>query len=148
MAEWTRVSTTAELAEALRQAVPAIEVNGVLRGMSMITLAPGVQLRGGTLEFGAKGVRLTSDTVLEDVTIRCPEHEAAILNDHWREITAHGLRRGGAQAIADAGGDPTQQGRSKPGSAVVKKEYLDRSQIRAENPWLKVQAKRRKQTAD
>ncbi|MGW7283917.1 tyrosine-type recombinase/integrase [Streptomyces sp. NPDC054847] len=66
---------------------------------------------------------------------------------NWQQITAHGLRRGGAQAIADAGGDPTKQGRWKPGSAVVKREYLDRAQSRAENPWLKVQAKRREEQA-
>ncbi|MFC5218847.1 integrase [Streptomyces coerulescens] len=57
---------------------------------------------------------------------------------HWQEITAHGLRRGGAQAIADAGGDPTRQGRWKPGSTAVKREYLDRALARSENPWLKV----------
>ncbi|MBQ1163913.1 integrase, partial [Streptomyces sp. A73] len=56
----------------------------------------------------------------------------------WEKITAHGLRRGGAQAIADAGGDPTAQGRWKAGSAVVKREYHDRAQSRAENPWLKL----------
>ncbi|MFL9652101.1 hypothetical protein ACJ7VE_00075 [Streptomyces sp. PB17] len=27
---------------------------------------------------------------------------------NWQDITAHGLRRGGAQEIADAGGDPTK----------------------------------------
>jgi integrase len=57
----------------------------------------------------------------------------------WEKVTAHGLRRGGAQAIADAGGDPTDQGRWKPGSTVVKREYLDRARSRAENPWLRVQ---------
>ncbi|MCX2927402.1 integrase [Streptomyces sp. NEAU-W12] len=56
----------------------------------------------------------------------------------WQDITAHGLRRGGAQEIADAGGDPTKQGRWKPGSATVKKEYLDRARSRAENPWHRV----------
>ncbi|MEU7554045.1 integrase [Streptomyces sp. NPDC044571] len=56
----------------------------------------------------------------------------------WHLITSHGLRRGGAQQIADAGGDPTQQGRWKPGSATVKREYLDRAQTRAQNPWHKV----------
>lgn len=60
-----------------------------------------------------------------------------------QQITAHGLRRGGAQAIAEACGDPTKQARWKPGSAVVKRGYLDRAQSRAENPWLRVQAKRR-----
>jgi hypothetical protein len=70
--EWTRVSTAAELADAVAQRVPAIEVGGVVRGMPMVTLAPGVRLRGGTLEFGARGVRLTTDNLLEEVTIRCP----------------------------------------------------------------------------
>ncbi|MDI5965700.1 tyrosine-type recombinase/integrase [Streptantibioticus silvisoli] len=63
----------------------------------------------------------------------------------WKKVTAHGLRRGGAQAIADADGDPTSQGRWKAGSAVVKREYLDRAQNRGANPWLKVQEKRRSQ---
>lgn len=56
----------------------------------------------------------------------------------WEKITSHGLRRGGAQALADAGMDPTSQGRWKPGSAVVKREYLDRAQSRTGNPWLKL----------
>ncbi len=81
MSEWTKVTTAAQLLEAVHQRAPAVEVRGVLRGMPMITLAPGTRLRGGTLEFGAKGVRLTRDNVLEDVTIRTPDHEAAILND-------------------------------------------------------------------
>jgi integrase len=61
----------------------------------------------------------------------------------WHKVTAHGLRRGGAQEIADAGGDPTKQGRWKEGSAVVKREYLDRAQSRKENPWLLVAEQRR-----
>lgn len=61
---------------------------------------------------------------------------------NWQKVTSHGLRRGGAQAIAKAGGDPTKQGRWKPGSMVVKREYLDRVQSLDENPWLAVQAKR------
>jgi integrase len=56
----------------------------------------------------------------------------------WEKITAHGLRRGGAQAIAEAEGDPTAQGRWKQGSAVVKREYLDRASSRRDNPWLKL----------
>ncbi|WP_128382370.1 integrase [Streptomyces cavernae] len=62
---------------------------------------------------------------------------------NWQQITAHSLRRTGAQRIAAAGGDPTKQGRWKPGSSVVKREYLDRAQSRAENPWHLVAAKRR-----
>ncbi|MFJ3926306.1 hypothetical protein [Streptomyces sp. NPDC090022] len=54
--------------------------------------------------------------------------------------TAH--RRGRSGGHADAGGDPTRQGRWKPGSATVKREYLDRAQSRSQNPWHQVQAAR------
>ena len=47
----------------------------------MITLPPGTTLRGGTLRFQARGVRLTSDNTLENVVIEVPEHETASLND-------------------------------------------------------------------
>jgi hypothetical protein len=58
-----------------------IVVDGSLSGMPMISLPPGVRLRGGTLCFGAKGIRLTSDNVLEDVTVIVPDREVAIFND-------------------------------------------------------------------
>ena len=65
----------------------------------MITLPPGVRLRGGTFEFGAKGVCLTRDNVLEDVVIRSPEHEIAILNDtsiaDFGTLTLRGVRASG-----------------------------------------------------
>ncbi|MGW2724778.1 tyrosine-type recombinase/integrase [Streptomyces sp. NPDC001492] len=100
----------------------------------------------GTLQNRARatqrGDHVSGDAINDWVRGRA--HKAGLPN--WQEVTAHGLRRGGAQAIADAGGDPTKQGRWAAGSAVVKKEYLDRAQSRAENPWLKVQEKRR--TAD
>ncbi|MFH8616059.1 hypothetical protein ACH4E8_13435 [Streptomyces sp. NPDC017979] len=80
-AQWTRVTTAGELMDAVRSEVPAIDVSGVLRGMPMLTLPPGVRLRGGTLVFGARGIRLTSDNTLEDVTVHCPDHETAICND-------------------------------------------------------------------
>jgi hypothetical protein len=38
-------------------------------------------LRGGTLRFGAKGVRLTRDNELTGVTVRTAESEVAIFND-------------------------------------------------------------------
>ena len=75
------VRTAAELTEAVQSGEPDIEVQGVLRGMPMITLGPGVRLRGGTLEFGGKGVRLTRDNTLEDVTVVTAEPEVAIFND-------------------------------------------------------------------
>ena len=77
-----RVATTpVELQEALQSGATDIEVRGELTGMPMVTLPPGVRLRGGTLRFGAKGVRLTRDNVLEDVTVVTEPDEVAILND-------------------------------------------------------------------
>lgn len=95
--------------------------------------------RRGTLQnrvrATVRGDYVTGDAVNEWVRNRA--YLARIPN--WAEITSHGLRRGGAQEIADYGGDPTKQGRWKAGSAVVKREYLDRAQSRAQNPWLRVQ---------
>lgn len=92
----------------------------------------------GTLQSRAaatvRGDFVTGDAVND--WIRGRAYAAGLPN--WQDITAHGLRRGGAQEIADAGGDPTKQGRWKPGSATVKKEYLDRAQSRADNPWHQV----------
>jgi hypothetical protein len=81
MGEWCVVKTASELAAAVNAGAQAIEVEGTVRGMPMVTLAPGVRLRGGTLEFGAKGLRLTRDNEIEDVTIHTADHEVAILND-------------------------------------------------------------------
>lgn len=100
----------------------------------------------GTLQSRAAAKEERGDYVTGDAIndwVRNRAHKAGAKN--WQQITAHGLRRGGAQAIAEVGGDPTKQGRWKPGSTVVKREYLDRAQSRAENPWLKVQAKRREE---
>lgn len=75
------VHTAAELAEALAAHTPHVVVEGTITGLPMITLPPGTTLRGGTLVFGAKGVRLTRDNTLVDVTVRTGDHEVAILND-------------------------------------------------------------------
>lgn len=81
-----------------------------------------------------RGEHVTGDAINEWVRRR-----AKLANiKGWEKITAHGLRRGGAQAIADVGGDPTKQGRWNEGSAVVKREYLDRASNRRDNPWLKL----------
>jgi hypothetical protein len=47
----------------------------------MISLPPGVAVRGGTLRFGGKGIRLSSDNVLADLTVIVPDWELAISND-------------------------------------------------------------------
>jgi hypothetical protein len=81
-------------------------VDGSLAGMPMITLRPGVSLRGGTLRFGAKGVRLTSGNRLEDVTVIVPDHEVAISNDtavsNFGRLTLRNVRtRGQVLLLAD-----------------------------------------------
>ncbi len=92
--------------------------------------------KAGTLQSRTtateRGEHVTGDAINDWVRGRA---RAASLKG-WEKVTAHGLRRGGAQAISDAGGDPTAQGRWKAGSAVVKREYLDRAQNRSNNPWL------------
>ncbi|MER8029718.1 hypothetical protein ABTZ78_12215 [Streptomyces bauhiniae] len=77
----TTVSTAQELQNALASGASQITVDGTVQGMPMITLGPGVCLRGGVLKFGAKGVRLTRDNTLEDITIETGDTEVALLND-------------------------------------------------------------------
>lgn len=81
MSSATVVKTSADLLEAIKAGAVEIEVQGTLHGMPMITLGPGVSLRGGDLQFGAKGVRLTRDNTLEKVTVQTADEEVAILND-------------------------------------------------------------------
>lgn len=81
MSEETVVSNASELQEALAVGAGEIRVVGVIAGMPMITLPPGTALRGGVLRFGAKGIRLTKDNVLDGVTVVTASHEVAVLND-------------------------------------------------------------------
>lgn len=75
------VRTAGELTDALVSGAKEIHIEGTITGSPMITLSPGVTLRGGILKFGAKGVRLTSDNTLADVTVLTADDEVAILND-------------------------------------------------------------------
>jgi hypothetical protein len=101
-----KVSSPAQLLRALEHA-DHIEVEGSLSGMPMICLRPGVTLRGGTLRFGARGVRLSSGNLLEDVTVIVPDHEVAISNDlsvsDLGRLTLRNVRtRGQVLLLADA----------------------------------------------
>jgi hypothetical protein len=103
--------TVARSASELLQAVQAgdseIEVQGTLSGMPMITLGPGVRLRGGILKFGAKGVRLTSDNELDGVTVLTADDEVAILNDtgvaNFGTLTLRNVRTTGQVLLLAAG---------------------------------------------
>ena len=81
MTEATVVKSAAELAEAISAEAKEIVVDGTISGSPSITLPEGTTLRGGTLEFLAKGVRLTKDNTLEDVTITTTDYEVAVYND-------------------------------------------------------------------
>jgi hypothetical protein len=76
-----KVTSAAELIGAAESEAKEIEVVGTISGMPMVTLRPGVSLRGGVLRFGARGLRLTSDNTLAGVTIETADEEVAILND-------------------------------------------------------------------
>lgn len=75
------MSDVAQLNEALSSGAKEVEISGTLKGMPSVTLPPGVALRGGELVFGAKGLRLTRDNSIENVTVRTSAHELAIYND-------------------------------------------------------------------
>lgn len=80
MAE-TTVTNVEELQQALADGVQDIRVEGTIKGSPSITLAPGTSLSGGALKFTAKGVRLTKDNTLSDITIETVDYEAAVYND-------------------------------------------------------------------
>lgn len=95
--------------------------------------------RGGTIptRTGPRGDFLTPDAIGAIVKARA---KLAGLPDPSR-ITAHGLRRGPAQEIAEAGEDPTAQGRWKPGSLTVRRHYVEPAQGKANNPLYAVRRK-------
>jgi hypothetical protein len=76
-----RVSDGPQLLAALDAGITDIVIDGTISGTAMLTLAPGVTLRGGTLRFGAKGIRLTTDNTLEDLTVLTADQEVAIHTD-------------------------------------------------------------------
>ncbi|MFC8501797.1 hypothetical protein ACFUC1_05525 [Pedococcus sp. NPDC057267] len=75
------VRTASELADALKRGVGEIVIEGRITGSPSVTLPEGVRLRGGELAFLAKGVRLTKDNTLYDVTITTTPYEVAVYND-------------------------------------------------------------------
>ena len=78
---WRTVGTVEELLGALRDGEKKIELTTTLSGMGSLMLPPGVSLRGGGLEFGAKGLRLSSNNTIENLSVTVPDHEIAIYND-------------------------------------------------------------------
>lgn len=102
--------------------------------------------RGGTVRarIGARGDFLTPDAIGAIVKARA---KLADLPDPSK-VTAHGLRRGPAQEIAEAGEDPTGQGRWKPGSITVRKHYVEPAQGKANNTITAMRRKRAARAAE
>ncbi len=78
------VTNAAELADALQAQVPHIIIEGNITGSPSITLPAGTTLEGAnaaaTLTFTAKGVRLTKDNQVKNLTISTQDYETAIYN--------------------------------------------------------------------
>lgn len=98
------------------------------------TLAPRRNDRGDRADF------LSPDAIGAIVKARAFQ---AGVSDPSKPVTAHGLRRGPAQEISEAGGDPTAQGRWAPGSPTVRKHYVEPAQNKEDNPLHAARAKAR-----
>lgn len=98
--------------------------------------------RGGNLPVrrSARGDFLSPDAIGAIVKARA---EQAGVSDPSKPVTAHGIRRGPAQEIAEAGQDPTAQGRWGAGSVTVRKHYVEPAQGKANNPLRAARAKAR-----
>ncbi len=77
----TTVTNNDQLRAAFDAGDSPIVVDGRLIGLPMLTLRPGVQLSGGTLEFLARGLVLTCDNSVSRTKIVCPPDEIALSND-------------------------------------------------------------------
>lgn len=117
-----KVSNAQELAEAIAAKEQNIEIEGTITGSPSITLPEGATLSGGTIEFKAKGVRLSANNTLRNVTINTVDYETAIYND---------------TSVSDAGifrlEDVTTVGQVY----LVAEEALKKVRVEAENVWVK-----------
>lgn len=77
----TKVTTAQELAEAINNGAQDIVVEGVIEGSPSVTLPEGATISGGTLKFLAKGLRLSKNNTLRDITVETTDYEVAIYND-------------------------------------------------------------------
>lgn len=77
----TKVTNAEELQQAVKDGATDIVVEGTISGAPSIILPQGATLSGGTLEFKGKGVGLTKDNTLRDLTITTLPHEVAVYND-------------------------------------------------------------------
>ncbi|MDP9800967.1 hypothetical protein J2S49_001043 [Arcanobacterium wilhelmae] len=74
------VADAAQLADAIAAGAQNIVIEGTIAGSPSITLPEGATLSGGELKFTGKGVRLTKDNTLRDITISTVDYEVAVYN--------------------------------------------------------------------
>ena len=134
MKQQTQVVMNAdELQAAVKRGDAHITVKGEIRGMPMLALQPGQTLTGGTLHFGGRGVQLSRDNTLTDITIRTSETERAILNDtavtDLGTLTLHNVQTVGQVALLIGGA-------TRGGHVQVENLYIERADVRgrAERP--------------
>jgi hypothetical protein len=128
MGQQTRIVTNAkELQDAVKRGDAHITVKGEIRGMPMLALQPGQTLTGGTLHFGARGVQLSRDNTLSDITIRTSEMERAILIDmdisDLGTLTLHNVRTIGQVALLIGGA-------TRSGHVRVEKLHIECADVR------------------
>lgn len=89
----TTVASADALLQALHDGHMDITIDGTVTGMPSLTLPPGVTLRGGRLVFGGRGIRLTTDNILTNLTVETPDQEVAIsLSAHVESLGVLVLR--------------------------------------------------------
>ncbi|WP_223690558.1 hypothetical protein [Leifsonia poae] len=127
MTTWTTVTTAEELTKAVADGVPGIAVDGTIEGMPSLTLAPGTQLRGGRLRFGGRGVGVTTDNTVSDITIETSLTEAALFTDtsvaSWGTLELSGVSTVGQIALI-------AEGRVRSGHIVTRDVHVVAADVR------------------
>ncbi|MEX2961592.1 hypothetical protein [Microbulbifer sp. TYP-18] len=75
-----RVHSLSELQLAIEKNEKDIRIEGTISNIGVMILGDGQCLSGGCLEFKSKGLGLTSNNTLKNITIVCPPVEQAIWN--------------------------------------------------------------------
>ncbi len=76
-----KVRSAQELLDAVNSNEKNIEIEGKITGAPSVTLPEGAVLSGGTIEFKAKGIRLTRNNTLNNIKIITLDYEQAVYND-------------------------------------------------------------------
>lgn len=122
---------------------PVVRMRAWLEELRALGVAEGALFRQITrgdrlaLRVGVpRGESLSADAVGAIIKRRARRADPKM----YARVTAHGLRRGPAQEMADEGIDPTGQGRWKDGSTTVQEHYVTPARGRKNNPIVAMRA--------